>query len=93
MKSKMLLTTVGVACFSLLLGGCGSDKDAASSSSSTSAAPETEMTDDMKESADAVVESAEEMSDEADSKGEDVVADTVESGQTEVDDAMKGVQD
>jgi len=94
MKSKLLLTTVGVACFSLLVG-CYGDKEEASSSSSVT--PETEMsgsmTEDVKESADAVVESAEEMADEAVSAVEDVVADTVEAGQAAVDDAVADMQE
>jgi len=91
MKSKILLTTIGAACFSVLLAGCYGDKEEASSPSSVT--PETEMsgsmTDDMNESAGAVVESVEEMSGDVVSKVEDVVAETVDTDKSAMDDEVK----
>ncbi|MEH6358386.1 MAG: hypothetical protein V7745_05320 [Pseudomonadales bacterium] len=106
MKSKMLLTTIGAACLSVLLVGCYGDKEEASSPSS--ATSETEMSgsmmDDVKESAGSVVDSVEDMAGDAvsgakDAAGaavdsvKDMTVDAVESGQAAVDDAVKGVQD
>ena len=87
MKSKMLLTTIGAACFSVLLVGCYGDKEEASSPSS--ATPETEMSgsmmDDVKESAGSVVDSVEDMAGDAMSGAKDAAAGAV--------DTVKDVQD
>lgn len=102
MKSKMLLTTIGVACVSLMLGGCGSDNEDVNASLvpapvSVEKDMSDSMVDGMKESAGAVVEevveSVEGMANEAVSKVEDVVADTVETGKAAMDDAVKSMQD
>jgi hypothetical protein len=93
MKSKMLLTTIGAACFSVLLVGCYGDKEEANSP--YSATPETEMSgsmmDDVKESAGSVADSAKDMAGDAKDatvdavdKVKDMTAEAVKSGEAAV---------
>lgn len=91
MKTTSLLSTVGIGCLSLLLVACSPEKESASSSTPEPAA-EKPMTEDLQQSVDGVVDSAEEMATEAKEMAEEAVSDAVEAGQAAVDDAVNKVK-
>ena len=94
MKTKAILATLGVACFSLVLGACGYDKEAEETSQP---AAETEMSgsmvEDIQESAGSMVEGVEETISETMAEGQEKVDETMEGLMTDVEGEADKLQD
>lgn len=95
MKSKILVATIGAACFSVLLAGCSGDKDEATTPYSTtsesepySTTAEPEKSGSMKDSAGSAMDSTKEMGDDAATSMKDTSSDAVDGAKKMKDDAM-----
>lgn len=89
MKTKMILGTLGVACFSLALGACGyGDKEEKASGTGAEAETTGSLVEDIQESAETVVEEVEQAASEAMDAAEDKVSEVVAAGQEKLDEAM-----